>query len=215
MKTYPLIRAALLTKDAAVVLANGNYPTHPLPCAILQESDFVVCCDGAVNAYLNTGKYPVAVVGDGDSITPANAALLQAIIEPVTEQETNDLTKAIHYCTAHGKKIIYILGATGKREDHTIANISLLAEYMPFVEVVMVTDEGTFTPVESSAIFETYAGQQISLFSLEAKPLSVKDLRYPIQDRILTNWWQATLNEAIGDSFTLYTSGKMLVYRCF
>ena len=30
----------------AVILANGEYPTHPLPLRMLEEAKFVVCCDG-------------------------------------------------------------------------------------------------------------------------------------------------------------------------
>ena len=31
----------------AVILANGEYPTHPLPLRMLEEPKFVVCCDWA------------------------------------------------------------------------------------------------------------------------------------------------------------------------
>ena len=48
------------------------------------------------------------------------------MIVHVTEQETNDLNKAFRYCLANGWTDIVILGATGKREDHTLGNIGLL-----------------------------------------------------------------------------------------
>ena len=36
----------------AVILANGEYPTHVLPLKILEEAKFVICCDGAANEYI-------------------------------------------------------------------------------------------------------------------------------------------------------------------
>ena len=51
----------------AVILANGEYPTHVLPLKILEEAKFVVCCDGAANEYILRGHTPDIIIGDGDS----------------------------------------------------------------------------------------------------------------------------------------------------
>ena len=37
----------------AVILANGEYPMHVLPLKILEEAQFVICCDGAANEYIH------------------------------------------------------------------------------------------------------------------------------------------------------------------
>ena len=42
----------------AVILANGEYPTHTLPLRILEEAKFVACCDGAANEYISRGHTP-------------------------------------------------------------------------------------------------------------------------------------------------------------
>ncbi len=49
----------------------------------------------------------------------------------IKDQEINDLTKAVYFAQNVGQEEIVILGATGLREDHTLGNISLLADYMP------------------------------------------------------------------------------------
>ena len=54
----------------AVILANGEYPTHPLPLRMLEEAKFVVCCDGAANEYISRGHTPDVIIGDGDSLSP-------------------------------------------------------------------------------------------------------------------------------------------------
>ena len=114
----------------AVILANGDYPSASLPLRILKEAPYVVCCDGGANEYIAKGYLPDVIIGDGDSLSQENRIKYASLICYNPDQETNDQTKAIQYLLAQGKRRIAIVGATGKREDHTIGNISLLMEYM-------------------------------------------------------------------------------------
>ena len=56
----------------AVIVAGGDYPTALQALEILESAPFVVCCDGAADRYIATGRVPDAIVGDGDSISPEN-----------------------------------------------------------------------------------------------------------------------------------------------
>ncbi|MBO7238888.1 MAG: thiamine diphosphokinase, partial [Bacteroidaceae bacterium] len=56
----------------AVIVAGGEFPTTKQPLKILQDTSFVVCCDGAADRYIATGRIPDAIVGDGDSISAEN-----------------------------------------------------------------------------------------------------------------------------------------------
>ena len=107
----------------AVILANGEYPTHPLPLRMLEEAKFVVCCDGAANEYISRGHTPDVIIGDGDSLSPEYKELFAPIIHRIADQETNDQTKAVLFLQKKGYRKIAIVGATGKREDHTLGNI--------------------------------------------------------------------------------------------
>ena len=51
------------------ILANGNYPTHPIPQQILSSTERVICCDGAANRFVAEGGTPFAIVGDADSLS--------------------------------------------------------------------------------------------------------------------------------------------------
>ena len=42
----------LYTDIDAVILANGDYPSSPLPLKVLNEAPYVVCCDGYGNMEL-------------------------------------------------------------------------------------------------------------------------------------------------------------------
>lgn len=195
----------------AVILAQGEYPTHPTPLALLQESSYVVCCDGAANEYLSRGEMPQAVVGDGDSLSATTRALCQSILHLVQEQESNDLTKAIRYLYQQGVRRVAIVGGTGKREDHTLGNISLLLEYQQMgMEVAMYTNYGYFVACQDEAHFATLPGQQLSIFNLDAKGFDAKGLKYPLYD--FNRWWQGTLNECIDTELTIQARGCYLLF---
>ena len=195
----------------AVVLAGGEYPTAPLPLEILHDAPYVVCCDGAADRYIATGRVPDAIVGDGDSISAKNRDTFAHLLHIFSEQETNDQTKAVTFLLEQGKRRIAIVGATGRREDHSIGNISLLIEYARTgADICSFTDYGMFIPCNGTTTHKCHKGQQVSIFSITAKELSADGLLYPIYD--FTNWWQGTLNECTGDEFTIKAKGEYLLF---
>ena len=198
-------------KFDAVVLAGGDYPTAPQPLEILHNAEYIVCCDGAADQYISLGHIPDAIVGDGDSISPENRRIYAERVHIVNEQESNDQTKAVRFLLSQGKQKIAIVGATGRREDHTIGNISLLIEYARAgASVYSFTNHGVFVPCNGTTTHNCRQGQQLSIFCITAKALSAEGLLYPIYD--FTNWWQGTLNECTGESVTIHAEGEYLLF---
>lgn len=200
---------------AAVIIANGRFPEHPVPLSYIREAEYIVCCDGAANDFIARGGVPDAIVGDCDSISEENKVRFAGILHPDSDQETNDLTKSVRFCIENGRKEIIIVGGTGKREDHTIGNISLLADYEKMAKVIMVTDWGIFTPIHSTMEFKSYKGEQVSLFAIDRKAITTRNLKYPLDHRVLTNWWQGSLNESLGDSFSIDPEGRVIVFQVY
>lgn len=195
----------------AVIIGGGEFPTSGLPMQIINNARYIVCCDGAADAFIATGAIPDAIVGDGDSISTENRTKYSHLLHIISEQESNDQTKAIRFCMEQGKKRIAIVGATGKREDHTIGNISLLIEYARAgAEVYSFTDYGVFIPCNGDTTHKCRKGQQVSIFSITAKDMSADRLLYPIYD--FTNWWQGTLNECTGEEFSIKAQGEYLIF---
>lgn len=201
----------------AVILAAGDFPTHPIPLGMLTKAaDRIICCDGAADRLLREGFTPLAVVGDGDSILPEARRRLSDRLHIESEQDTNDLSKAVRYAVSQGMRRLTILGATGRREDHTLGNISLLADYQARgLDVEMWTDYGVFTPATGCQTFASRAGQQLSVFCLDDAPLTLRDVRWPLEGRRITRWWQASLNEALTDTFRIETRGRIIVFRTY
>lgn len=195
----------------AVILANGEYPTSDTPLQILHQAPLVICCDGGADRYIELGYTPDAIIGDGDSLSEKNRIRFADIIHYNADQETNDQTKAIEYLISQGLRHIAIVGATGKCEDHTIGNISLLIEYMRMgVDVRSYTDYGVFIPCRGDNCFACHAGQKVSIFNISAKNLSSKGLEYKLYD--FSAWWQGTLNRCTAQEFTIYAEGEYIVF---
>lgn len=209
---------SLTFPEPVVIVANGCFPQHAVPLKALQDAGAIVCCDGAVKKLVEHGLQPACIVGDMDSITPGHAAQYARILYPSAEQETNDLTKAVRFCRAHGVEKAVIVGATGERDDHSIGNIALLADYAALLrEVEMLTDHGRFTPLLGSATLESYAGQQVSVFCLTPHlRIASEGLKYPLRGVAFDSWWKGTLNEALGHRFRLvFDEGKVILFRAY
>ena len=195
-----------------VILANGMYPSHEIPLKYLKEADLIVCCDGAAEKLVEHGLEPGIITGDLDSLSPMLKKRYHSILVPDPDQEINDLTKAVRWCVAQGIREVTIVGATGIREDHTLGNISLLADYSIMLNATMLTDTGSFRSFDGSVTIPSYPGQQVSLFAIDPSlAVSSTGLRYPLEDLRLHSWWRGTLNEAEGESFTLSFEGGIVI----
>lgn len=198
----------------AVILANGTFPTHPVPLTRLREAELIVCCDGAADKLTASGLEPGIIIGDLDSVSPELKRKYVKILVQDSDQEINDLTKAVNWCVSAGITEVAILGATGIREDHTLGNISLLVDYHNKIDAVMLTDTGSFRVVDKGVTISSRPGQQVSLFSIDPSlKVTSAGLKYPLSNLVLHSWWRGTLNEADGESFSLdFGAGKLVIF---
>ena len=204
----------------AVIAGNGQFPKKEYPLYLLESADYVVCCDGALDTYLRhfrgrNLRRPDVVVGDMDSLSEKTAERFRDIAVKIDEQETNDQSKAFHYILEHFPDVdtIHILGATGKREDHTIGNLSLLMEYARemrrqdcgrTVSVDIVSDWSTAFAITDSCTLDVGEGRSVSIICPD-NSLNIKSegLIWPTGNGVFDNLWQATLNRASADRISL------------
>lgn len=201
-----------------IILANGEKPSAPQCIELIHNAETIVCCDGAIRHLEELGIRPTVIVGDGDSLTAEQRNRYVSIIDADPSTDYNDLTKAFRYCEAHWLDDLTILGATGLREDHTLANLGLLLRYAGRFRVRMVSNYGIFSAIGGTTTFTSRAGEQVSIFSFTpTAKLTFHGLRYPVAQRTFAELWEGASNESLGDSFTieLHNSGQVLVYQAF
>ena len=198
-----------------VILANGQFPCSNTALECLRQAEQIICCDGALDKLVAAGYEPTAIVGDLDSAQAADLQRWKDRVHPDKSEEYNDLQKALKYCIANELNLVTLLGCGGGREDHFIANLSIMATYSEHLDMKMVTDYGTFIAIRQTTTLPSQEGQQISIFCKdEHLPLTFHNLKYPVHERCFQHLWEGSLNEALDNEFTieLHGEGVVVVY---
>ena len=196
--------------NRTVILAAGDFPAKGgEPRRILLSASRVVACDSAADAFRREfGRWPDVVVGDMDSI----AANPDSELVRNAGQDANDLAKALKLCRERGWGVFAVLGATGRREDHTIGNIYRALEE----QVRVVTETGDFLPVGGAAgtlKLRTWKNAGISIFAPDPKTrMSSRGLKWKLAGVKFRNAYCATLNRASSECVAVASDRPAFVY---
>jgi thiamine pyrophosphokinase len=171
----------------ALIIANGEPPKKQRLQSLVREANIVICADGGANIALKSGIVPNAIVGDLDSIHAE--ALVKFHKVPTHEDrddETTDLEKAILWTIKAKIDHITVVGATGKRMDHSVGNLGVLAKYFPDAVIRFVDDAGEISYVGRETTFEAKKGQVVSLIPLSrCEGIITQGLRYVLEGEAL------------------------------
>ena len=203
--------------NSVIIVANGAFPKSGIPKDILDKSKTIIACDGAANT-LDENNYRIdAIIGDLDSIRSDIKDKYDDIIYQYPDQSENDLRKAIEFLISNNVKEASIIGATGKREDHTIGNIFSLSKFCSKINLKIFTETGCFICINKDTEFKSFKGQQVSLFTLNDKTkISTKGLKYNFNKNSISSIYKGTLNESKGDAFQLNIShGSLLIFQTY
>lgn len=113
----------------ALIISNGNLSDINLTDYV-NNADIVICADGGARHLYNYNIVPDIIIGDLDSL---DIKIIDSFLKlgvkferhPIHKDKT-DTELAIDYAIDKGANEIILLGVTGSRLDHTIANISIL-----------------------------------------------------------------------------------------
>jgi thiamine pyrophosphokinase len=198
-------------KRRTVVLAAGFFPRAGSAARqALESARRVVCCDGAADAFKRRlGREPDVVVGDFDSV---RGRFRTAECVRVAEQETNDLDKALALCRARGWTDPLVVGATGRREDHTLGNVFRALD----AGVEVLTETGRFLPVRDRATLRVAPGTAVSVFAPDRRTrMTSRGLVWPLDDVRFGSLYCATLNRASAARVEVTTTHPVSVYVAF
>jgi len=222
MSSHHIVREK---QEPALIIANGEACSMDLLEQLLEWSPLVIVLDGAVERVLDLGIKIDVLFGDFDglSIPLDEIKRRQYPIEIIhaPDQEKTDLEKAIDYLISREFPAVNIVWATGRRADHTLANITNLVKYREQIQVKMIDDYSVIFPLSPLPnVFSKWykAETPISLIPVGvAEGIETDNLTYPLYGESLT------LGARIGNSNSVekdgiitikYKKGEMLIMEC-
>jgi len=175
-----------------VIIANGQLPDEEQARELVHMADLLICADGGAAHALRLGLRPHLVIGDMDSLTPAQLDALRdtgahLIAHPASKDET-DLELALLRAVEQGAEEILILGALGGRADQTLANVLLLArpELGETYTRIIAGKEELFL-INGEGYIKGQPGDTVSLLPLagDAKGITTEGLEYALHEGTL------------------------------
>ncbi|HIC38908.1 MAG TPA: thiamine diphosphokinase [Candidatus Marinimicrobia bacterium] len=195
-----------------VVLANGRFPSNVIPLQILDEAGTVICTDGSADTLLQFERTPHVIIGDLDS-TKLKKSDFKGLWIPDQDQYKTDLQKTLEWCLLNDLNEIAVLGAMGEREDHSLGNLHVLAEFSEKMTVHFITDFARIYCVKGQQTFQSKKGQQISIAAVEeVSSITTKGLKYALNNELFPPACNGISNEAEGDEFSINTSHPIWLF---
>ena len=196
-----------------VILANGQFPSHPTPLQHLWQANTLICTDGSYHHLSDRGLEPTYIIGDMDSVQESRVKAPHSLVM-VDNQNNTDMAKALDWCLAKKIRQATLLGCTGLREDHHLANLLLMAHYHQKIALQAITDHCVITCVEGTHTLESHPGQIVSLIALEGSPrITTHHLQYPVFNQSLRDASNGISNLSTANNITLTTDGTLFVFQ--
>jgi thiamine pyrophosphokinase len=174
-------------KQYTLVIAHGVVPSMKIVGPIVAGAKYIVCADGGANIAARLGIQPDAIVGDCDSLNSATRRKFRhAEILYRPSQYSTDLEKAFDHCLEKRIRTIVVVGATGKRLDHTLSNMSIIRKYHDRLSIRCIDQYGEAVLVSKKNTFTAAVGQIVSLVPLgKCRGVTTDGLRYPLTHETL------------------------------
>lgn len=194
------------TGPCAILFANGTTTASELTGLRPSAFDRIIAADGGSRVAMEMGYLPDTVVGDLDSVTDDIREQLRDtrwLHRP--SQESCDLEKALVVCRDDGIRELTVVGFTGRRLDHTLGNLSVLARYRDVFDFRLITPHGTVFLVDERLELAAASGQTISLVPLlPVTRVTTTGLKYPLTgEPLAVGLREGTSNEAVDGPVTI------------
>jgi len=173
----------------ACVFCNGTLKSPDRARALAGSSDLVIAADGGTEHLVVLGVKPDAIIGDMDSLGTETKWAGDDILRVPhpSDKDKSDAELAVEYALAQGCRQVALIAAAGKRLDHTLGNIALMAKYPGRVAIV----DGTFTLVavnrSERCVLHGSIGATVSLipYGSGLATVTTRGLKYALQNEPL------------------------------
>ena len=222
MSSHHIIREK---QEPALIIANGESCSEEILGQLLEWSPFIVVLDGAMKRVQALGIKVDVLLGDFDrnelDLEEIRAAQYPIEIVRTPNQDKTDLEKAFDFLIARGFPAVNVVWATGRRADHTIANITNIVRYKSELFITIIDDFSVVYPLLPLPHLYTkwyMKGSSISLIPVgETQGISTKNLVYNLDNESLVlGYRNGNSNEVLEDGMVeiSYKFGDLLLMEC-
>lgn len=172
----------------AVILCDGDHPPVNDINLAIEKSDLFIAADGGGNVAHSMSLIPDVIIGDLDSYNQTGNEQSEIILD--RDQNTNDLEKALQFALSKSVNMVTVYGATGKRVDHTLKNLSVLLQFNTRFQSIRFKDcYSTMFIIQSPFRIDLPVGTSVSLFPISGKVENIRSegLRYKLHNDTLEN----------------------------
>lgn len=166
-----------------LIIANGECPRHEILFGLAENAGTIIAADGGCLHCLEHQIKPDFIVGDLDSATPdLEVNFPESKIIHIQEQETTDLEKALNLALTLNPSKITLIAVSGRRIDHSIANLLIFQQYSEQVKLEIRDNDGVLRILPPGQhTLSLPPGSLISCFSLQPiRELTLTGFRYPL-----------------------------------
>ncbi|MGE0599436.1 MAG: thiamine diphosphokinase [Dehalococcoidia bacterium] len=199
-----------------LIFANGDAPSRELVNQVHRRGDLVFAADGGARHALACGLVPDAVIGDLDSVDDEmREAIPEGRFHRVARLDITDLEKAVAFALARGSTAIEIVGASGGRSDHALANLSVLVTNKGAAAIRIHDELFEISLVDGSLTIDGPEGTVVSLVALgECTGVTTDGLRWPLEDFTLPFGPRGIHNEiASSPARVSVETGNLLLFK--
>jgi len=170
------------------IICNGNITDYEYGIEIIKKTDYVICADGGTRHAYKMGVIPDMIIGDFDS---SDNEYTQYFLKKGVKVEKHPIEKDktdSHICVLKAMELskeIVLLGATGSRIDHSLANISLLKLGIEKgVKIYIADKKNEVYLVNNEISIKGRSGEFFSLFPLSEKVegISICGAKYTLEN---------------------------------
>jgi thiamine pyrophosphokinase len=208
-------------QEPALIIANGAACSSELLGQLLEWSPLVVVLDSAMERVVELGIKVDVLLGDFDrGFDPNYYKETHYPIEIIhtPDQNKTDLEKAFDYLHARNIPAVNVVWATGKRADHTITNITTIANYRDKLKIVIIDDHSKVFLMPRK--FEKWYTEKtaISLIPIgKVTGINSTNLHYPLKEDTLTMGYRTgSSNFVANDGIVVieHETGDLLLMEC-
>lgn len=203
----------------ALIAANGYIQSKSKIKNLQNEGyKFLVGVDGGNNYLSKLGLIPDLAIGDFDSINPTLLKKLESKTKVIhlRRQNDTDVEKALKYLIKNNFTDVILLGGTGDRLDHSIANIGFVLKYFDKIRISIIHYNSILIPLTGKVELNCWKNEIISLYTFSPETIvSSQGLKYKLnKTSLMIGKKDSTSNIATGTKVKLIIeNGVVCVVR--